>query len=213
MLTASSWHSRWASGAQCMTLLFQFWEFILSLRPSSWGVIGDVAYELGRNLWTPYRGTPRELALWKRAYNKQHSRGRMPVSVVIDSHLYYETLTRRWRKVSVCLKFAFGASIRLYSITTQPKTSNKLLFHALFCITSSLWSVSHSPLARPATSITRFARRRMPWLPLGAYENFALSRGTSFLPASVETVGRLALLVAQISRGSWGSCPVEISRQ
>ena len=57
----------------------KFGAFILTLAASGWGVLGDAIYELGRNLWTPFRGKPEEQPQYMRSFNKAHSRARIHV--------------------------------------------------------------------------------------------------------------------------------------
>ena len=91
----------------------KFGAFILTLAASGWGVLGDAIYELGRNLWTPFRGKPEEQPQYMRSFNKAHSRARIHVCLygvlkflTVFFHLLHEPsqierafglLKMRWR--------------------------------------------------------------------------------------------------------------------
>jgi hypothetical protein len=68
-----------------------FTVFMASLIGTSWGIVADSIYELGRHLWTPFRGDITTMPKPQRQFNKQHSRAR----IVIERA--YGILKMRWR--------------------------------------------------------------------------------------------------------------------
>lgn len=68
--------------------------YILTLAGTAWGVLADAIYELGRNLWTPFRGKPEEQPIYMRKFNKAHSRARIHVSAHQAPSLLAVTVSR-----------------------------------------------------------------------------------------------------------------------